>query len=873
MPDKPILIFPAAIVAARKTLPQSFGPPGPRPTQSQQRARLANRFQALSQQFGTVQANAGGVDPEQVVVFETVGSVEDFQRVVKRIPGMEWLGDFEAEIAEPDPGFLMDGQEQPSMPGRLFVLAGNRTAYNEVLRLWRAWSRDPNEKLPRPYGSLATVFKHLQDVRPWEPKDRIATTGVVASWERGLTSNDPAIRFEAELWCRADPAKRNEAYARFQTTVGEAGGQCIKQAIFPEIDYHGVLLELPATAVRQTVASINAGNYTKLLRLTDVKYFTPFGQAAIMPSSDGSPTSAARKTLPTGDPVAALLDGLPLTNHAVLQGRLVVDDPDNLAAQYQAGEHRHGTAMASLITHGELDANEPAISSKLYVRPLMCPGRPDASNRRWETFPQDELALDIVHRAVKRIMEGDDDEPAQASSVKVINLSLGDTFQPFDRQLSPWARLLDWLAWKYQVLFVVSAGNHPLDVSIPVPPNAVAGMADDDLRGHVLRAMAHQKVQRRLLAPAESVNALTVAALHAQATAPVNAGRLVDLLRGSGFPSPVNCVASGYRRAIKPEILVPGGRQHHSPKLLGSPSQTAEFEIPRAISQPGQSVAAPGGTAVPPTNAVRTVGTSNAAALTTRRAAQFVDEIGQLRQEEGGDLLSDTYTAVILKAMLVHGATWGNWQTFIDQTFDGPDNGVERWWRIKRACAQFFGYGMADFERGTICTDQRVIVLGCGELSADQGHVYQVPIPPALNAQRIQRRTTVTLAWMTPTNPRHRNYCMADLWFDLPNSEALQIKRSDASDKMVRQGTVQHELFEGDAAVPIAEGDTLSIHVSCRSDAGNKLTTPIPYALMASLETSRPLAVSVYEQVKVALDRLRAAARVRSGVRAGRPRR
>ena len=448
MADKPILIFPAATVAAQDKLPQSFGPPGPRPTQSQQKARLASRFQALSQKFGTVQADAAGVDPEQVVVFETVGSVEDFQRVVKRIPGMEWLGDFEVEIADPDPGFLINGQEQPALPGRLFVLVSNRTAYSNILKLWRDWIRNKEEKLPRPYGSLATVFKHLQDVRPWEPKDRIAATGVVASWEMGLASNDPTIRFEAELWCRADPAKRSEAYARVQSTVREAGGQCIKEAVVTEIDYHAVLLELPATAVRQTVDAINAGNYTKLLRLTDIKYFTPLGQAAILPIGEGSSTSQASKPLPTGNPVAALLDGLPLTNHAMLQGRLIVDDPDNLARHYSAGEHRHGTAMASLIAHGELDANESAISSGLYVRPVMIPGRSDANNRRWETFPHNEIAVDIVHRAVKRILEGDADEPPQAPSVKIINLSLGDTYQPFDRQLSPWARLLDWLAWK-----------------------------------------------------------------------------------------------------------------------------------------------------------------------------------------------------------------------------------------------------------------------------------------------------------------------------------------------------------------------------------------------------------------------------------------
>lgn len=106
MPDKPILIFPAATVVARQPLSQSFLPPRRRPTQAQQRTRLAARFQALSQSFGVVRADTTGLDPEQVVVFEVAGSVADFQNVVRRIGGMEWLGDFEVDIAGPDPAFF-----------------------------------------------------------------------------------------------------------------------------------------------------------------------------------------------------------------------------------------------------------------------------------------------------------------------------------------------------------------------------------------------------------------------------------------------------------------------------------------------------------------------------------------------------------------------------------------------------------------------------------------------------------------------------------------------------------------------------------------------------------------------------------------------
>lgn len=872
MADKPILIFPAPTVAVRAKLPRDSRPPGPRPTQAQQKKRLASRFKALEQRFGSIQADVGGIDPEQVIVFETVGSITKFQNAVKKIPGIEWLADFDTEIAEPDPGFLADGTDAQEVSGRLFVIVSNRAAYRELLKLWRKWDKAKDEKLPHGFGPLAEVFKYLHDIRPWGPKDRVAATGVVEFWERGIAAQQATIRFEAELWCRGDAVKRDEAFGRLSAIVNQAGGQCIKRATIAEIDYDGVLLELPAEFVKQAIDALQADQPTTLLRLGGVKYFAPMGQACVTAIGEGAASLPPEKPLPTGDPVVALLDGLPLTNHAYLQDRLSLDDPDGFATDYEDGEHRHGTAMASLIVHGEREANEAALSSKLYVRPLMHPGDADIDGRREERFPPDDLAVDLVHRAVKRLFDEEDGHPPVAPTVKVINLSVGDAAHLFDRHLSPWARLLDWLSWHYQVLFVVSAGNHLNDLSIPSPPGSITQMSDDDLRCHTIRAMAHQRVERRLLSPAESVNALTIGALHDQVKTVHNAGRLVDLLRGAALPSPVSSVASGFRRAIKPEILVPGGTRYYSPKMQTDADASAEFEIVNAAAQPGQLVASPGGTAVPPTHAVHVSGTSNAAALTTRRAAQFIGRIEELRNEPGGEILTDHRTAVIVKAMLVHGASWGEAYELINRVLDGPDYGLKRWRRIKRACAQLFGYGIADFERGAVCTNQRVIMLGCADLNADEGHDYQVPLPPALSAQPVSRRLAITLAWLTPVNPRHRNYCVSDLWFDPPKT-SLQVKRTDVDHDAVRRGTVQHEVLEGDKIVAITEGDALSIRVNCRADAGVKLPAPIPYALMVSLETARGLSVSVYEQVRIALDRIRAATRVRPKVRAGRGRR
>lgn len=863
MPDKPIIIFPAAIVAARQSLPQAFSPPPKRPTQTQQRARLAARFKSLSQSFGVVRADTTGLDPEQVVVFEVAGSVADFQNVVRRIGGMEWLGDFEVDIAEPSPAFFEQGVSVAPLPGRLFVVMTNQAKMNEIVQLWKAWTKSRDEKLPRNFGRLAEVFKFLNDVRPWSVRDRLRENGALDWWQECLTANGATIRFEVELWCRQSDEKREEAYRRLHNVVREADGQCVTQGVIPEIDYHGVIVDLPSPRIRTIIDAINSNQDTRLLRLTDIKYFCPMGQVVVAHPDESTPGSFRQQPYPQGDPIVALLDGLPLENHAALRNRLTIDDPDGLSSRYSVGEQRHGTAMASLIVHGELDAKADALPRPVYSRPLMCPGSPDLNGARWEQLPEDSLPVDLTFRAVRRIFEGEGTTPAVAPTIKVINFSIGDTNQLFDREMSPWARLLDWLAWKYKIIFVVSAGNHHREIALETSVAQLANVTEVDLRAQTLRAMARDRLNRRLLAPSESINAITVGAAHADLGPNSPKGDILDPFCAARYCSPISSVANGFRRSVKPEILVAGGRQYYRARIASQNSSLAVLEILRSQSRLGQHVAAPGGTAVPPSHTTRICGTSNASALTTRRAAQLFEQINLLRADPGGEALSDDSVAVVIKALLVHGASWNDMQAVIDAAFDESDNGSARWNRVKRACVQFLGYGEADWARGSICTDQRVIMLGCGRLNAGEAHVYHVPLPPALNAQRVGRRMTISLAWLTPINTRHRSYRVADLWFD-PPLDQLQLKRRDVDHNAATRGTIQHEILEGDQAVPVAQGDTVPIQVNCRLEAGSALPNMIPYAIVVTLETAIPLSASVYDQVKIALERIRDVSRVRS---------
>ena len=563
--------------------------------------------------------------------------------------------------------------------------------------------------------------------------------------------------------------------------------------------------------------------------------------------------------------MVALLDGLPLENHALLAGRLVVDDPDDWASEYPAEERIHGTAMASLILHDELDLNEHPLARPLYVRPIMRPDPTHFQRPAPEAMPREELHVDYVYRAVRRLFEPDGNEPPVAPSVKIINLSICDICRPFHQLLSPWARLLDYLSDKYRVLFVVSIGNHVDNLAITCQDgeNVADVLADPySLARKTMGLLLGNALGRRLLSPSEAVNILTVAASHCDFSTSNSIGKLVDPVNQASLPSPLNKQGPGFRRAVKPEVLFRGGRQlYHEP--LGSQSETASLRISEFTRPPGQKVAAPGPGGI--LNGTRyTRSTSNATALVTRHAAMLYELLDELRDQPGGEQLDDEWASVIIKTILVHGAEWGEAQEALRPLIISemrPDAA-----NAKAALARLLGYGSIDTDRLFRCTDHRAMLLGFQHLQKDQADVYSLPIPSGLNGARGWRRIVVTLGWCTPTNARKSAYRRAKLSFEPHRilgkegrrlltgdkvDSLLSVRRTEADWKAVRRGTVQHEIFEGLGASSFPDNSQFQIQVNCAADGGDKLeNVAIPYCLAITVEVAAELNVSIYQEIR-----------------------
>lgn len=850
MPSRPLLILPAPSEPANRRKKTGGDDRIHLPKHGRQVARLEPRFEAIQDEFARLQTTAEDTTPEQVLVIEIVSDVENFITAVQRVPGMEWMGEFEEEDIPPDEDFFAVDKHQKrktdkQLRGRLYLVFTNQRALNQLLSLWNTWKK--HKHLPIGLRKWKDVFNRLLDIRPWGARDRLLDTGVLIDWRERVQYNEETVPCEIELWFRHDAEHRRAAAERVKAIVAAQEGTTVAEASIEDIRYHALLVRLPIASIQPLLAE--ALQETELIQCEQIQFLRAVGQMAAEYSVDERETEpAAQSVAAAGRPVAALFDGLPLQSHQRLAGRLIVDDPDNFEARYGAAERCHGTAMASLILNGDLGDGGRAIATPLYVRPIMLPDSRAFNLPRPECVPEDVLLVDLIHRAVRRMLVGDGQEEPTAPTVRIVNLSIGIGDRPFDGPLSPLARLLDWMAWQYGVLFMVSAGNCGQPIELPLASADYAALTRQQIEDHVLKVIAADTRNRRLLSPAEALNAITVAATHTDTSTGALPADRVDPYTKMYLPSAINAQGMGYRRAIKPEVLMPGGRTILVRDLTGHAK--VKFKPYIKTQAPGQKVAAPGVNAGDTGAVCYTRGTSNAAALATRAGVSLNDVLEELRAGPGGDLVNLVPTAVWLKALLVHGASWGRAWEVLEEKLKTPANSRQ----FREYVTRLLGYGTINVNRVSECAAHRVTALGGGTLTDGQAHTHLFPLPPSLSKKAGLRRLIVTLAWMTPINARHQRWRRADLWFN-PAADKLDVTRQEAEHRASQRGTVQHEILEGERAAAFVDGDSIEIQVSCRADAG-ALEDEVPYALAVTLEVAQEIGIDIYDEVRA---RIRAA--------------
>jgi len=838
---------------------------------ARQGARLGPKFERLERALPNPAALAElredptAIVPERALVFEVASTVVDFYRAVRGVAGLEFLGEDEGEAASDDDFVVFDkGTAKPEkkVPRRFYFTMPDERALQELVSLWHRFQR--REDLGRGRAEWQKVFSHLANIRPWGPQDRL-TQEAIEEWETRLAAQpDQPIRFEVEFWHRENPARRERTEADFRREVEARNGQIIDRAVIDQIRYHAALVELLPGEVRGILDNPAIGFAT----FDDLMFLRPQSMVAgpvdIDLETTGETEEAAVEAA-LGPPVAALLDGSPVAQHVKLGGRLTIDDPDDFQSMYgQAGEQRHGTAMASLILHGDLNQPNPPppIARQLYVRPVMY-SQQVGFDERQEFMPPDKLGVDLVWRAFHRMFEGDGDDDPTAPTVKIVNLSLGDAKRRFAGVMSPWARLVDHLAWRYGLLILISAGNITDPVSLPDVASWAAFEAEtaEERQTKVLRAILQDRAVRKLLSPSESINSLTIGARHFDYVVPNGQGAMAVSPYASRFlPNLSSALGLGFRRSIKPELLFPGGAEHIRSNTIHAPIEVRP--VPRPGSYSGIGTASPGPRGELDRK-INMTGTSVATALATHSALRILDALEELPHDPPHREVDPAFYAVILKALLIHSARWDENTAAVLKTLIN-ENGSLYWEHEREEIARFLGFGCPDIARTVDCAAGRATLIGWNSIHAKEVDAYRFPLPVEFDGIAGFRAVSATVAWLSPVTLAHRMYRMAKIEAGPGGDKGFSLGVANAknqpSHNAVGRATVYHRRWEGDEAADFVDDGNLLLDVTCAPTAG-EFDDSIPYGIAVTLEVGADVAIPVYERIR---ERLRPLIRVRA---------
>ena len=772
-----------------------------------------------------LRADPSALAPERLLVFEVEGPIQNFTAAVRRVQGLQLVDEEELEADDPE--------ARPVA----YLLVPDARALTQLLSLWRDWLAD--RPLASGYTPWRDVFALLRNLRPWGPSDRVSEEDRVALAEEAADLADAdMVRVEIELVFRPSALAGEQAESTLLDAVRAAGGSMVDRSRIDSIAYHAILTQLPAAAVRSITVLVPSS----IAGLDPVMHVRPQAVSFSIETADPSPSLATPPSLPEGSPIAALLDGVPVSEHPLLAGRLRVEDLFGFENGVQVRDRRHGTAMASLLVHGDRNRNEQPLRRTVAVVPVM------AWDGNGESLPEDRLVVDVIHRAVRALRAPPD---PLAQDVLVVNLSLGNLKRPFHGQMSPWARLLDRLAWEHGILFVVSAGN--AGERFPIEDFHTSGdfraALPSDRAAATLRAIHSLAPDRRLLSPAETVNGLTVGASNEDAVDP--RGRRTAAINVDPYPdlrmaNPSSRLGPGFAGAVKPDALMPGGREHVRPVVSGGRLEVQPAGAARAF---GLKVAAPdGGQATE----YFTGGTSGAAALASRTCHLIHDA---LEQAYGRTFLELPHArrALIMKALFAHGARWpGATADLIRETL-GP-HGRGQAPKQKDNVRRFCGYGVVDPSDVVACAADRATFWATGLIRPEEAVRIDVPVPDCMGGRAQPHELAATLAWFTPILPGRRSYRTVRLSLLDPQEIAdLQVAaaREQPDANQAKRGTLLSRRWSGDRAPIVHNGMSISLTVQRDPDQGDANDDPIPFALAATL--AMPAVVELYDEIRARL--------------------
>lgn len=435
--------------------------------------------------------------------------------------------------------------------------------------------------------------------------------------------------------------------------------------------------------------------------------------------------------LPNAVKVCILDSGIntahPLLRSAIAESACFVDNED------ESDHFGHGTAVAGIALYGDVEACD----ASNFWQPSMWLYNGKILNAQGEF---DTATIETTLTEAVEYFVG--------LGCRIFNLSLGNANAPYDgKHIRGIAYVLDVLARRHNILFVVSAGNFngSSDPDVPV----------ESWRAEYPSYLIHDSSV--IIDPAPALNVLT-AGSYARHNATFDAQRRADEIShlspaGEYQPSPFTRHGPSVKGAFKPEIVAHGGnfaapmrnaggqwRQHA--RGLGVLSCHHQFQGSTLFSE--QS------------------GTSFSAPYITHLAARLLNEYPDM-------------SANMLRAMLVnHAALTPQMEnTFSEEVAEHYKSAPST--RNRSVIRDVVGYGIVE-EDGLYRSSEEVVVMMCEEQISDDTHqFFELPLPTSfLRTQRAVRELHITLAYSPAVRTTRLDYTATQISYRLVKGSSLQ---------------------------------------------------------------------------------------------------
>ena len=311
------------------------------------------------------------------------------------------------------------------------------------------------------------------------------------------------------------------------------------------------------------------------------------------------------------------------------------------------------------------------------------------------------------------------------TGTKIFNHSITGVVACRTQYMSAWASAIDNLTWQKDILFVVAAGNLPL--------NGKIGSTRLSVKDHLAANRAYPDYllenSCRIANPAQSFQALTVGSI---SPASYHAPPYSSISK-KDKPSAFSCSGLGIWDTIKPEVVEYGG------DLVKDEGVPPNITIPKNVCPELVRSTLSGGPAI----ACDNVGTSFAAPKVSHIAARLAAELPD-------------ENCLLYRALIVQSARWP--ETMTDDV-------------NKLQVVRQIGYGIPNVERALGNSPNRITLITRGEcrIRARQAHVYQVKLPEELRSQgeALEILVEVTLSYKAqPRRTRRNRRKYLSTWLD-----------------------------------------------------------------------------------------------------------